>query len=65
MQRVLAVCAGPLDPESVPFDNLELGPLLGKGGYGRVYRGIRNDEILAVKVLPSKQLCQAPDSAHV
>ena len=49
--------AGPLDPEAVPFENLELGPLLGKGGYGRVYRGIRNDEVLAVKVLPSMQFC--------
>ena len=27
-----------------------MGPLLGKGGYGRVYRGTRNGVRLAVKV---------------
>lgn len=42
--------AGAVDVDSVPFDDLELGPLLGKGGYGRVYRGLRDGEVLAVKV---------------
>lgn len=34
----------------MPFDNLELGPLLGKGGYGKVFRGVRDGTELAVKV---------------
>lgn len=34
-----------------PFDDVKLGPLLGKGGYGRVYRGIWNGAQVAVKVL--------------
>ena len=38
----------------VPFPNLTLGPLLGKGGYGQVYRGMLDDETLvAVKVRSS------------
>ena len=39
----------------VPFQGVELGPLLGKGGYGSVYRGIKDVEsaphqIVAIKV---------------
>jgi len=52
------VCAGNMDPELVPFDNVTLGPLLGKGGYGRVYRAFRGDEQLAVKVPPDHSRCQ-------
>lgn len=37
-------------PTQVPFDGLELGPLLGKGGYGRVFRGIWYGQRVAVKV---------------
>jgi len=37
-------------PMEVPFDGLELGPLLGKGGYGRVFRGIWYGQRVAVKV---------------
>ena len=37
-------------PTEVPFDGLELGPLLGKGGYGRVFRGIWYGQRVAVKV---------------
>ena len=38
----------------IPFPNLTLGPLLGKGGYGQVYRGILDDEqLVAVKVRSS------------
>ena len=34
-----------------PFPNLELGMLLGKGGYGSVYRGTYNGQPCAVKVI--------------
>ncbi len=33
-----------------PFPDLELGTLLGKGGYGSVYRGTFNGQPCAVKV---------------
>lgn len=39
----------------VPFENVELGALLGKGGYGSVFRGIKEEpgkpkQIVAIKV---------------
>ena len=38
----------------IPFHNLTLGPLLGKGGYGQVYRGVLGDgKLVAVKVCSS------------
>lgn len=33
-----------------PFEDLELGTLLGKGGYGSVYRGSYKEQRCAVKV---------------
>ena len=33
-----------------PFDDVKLGPLLGKGGFGRVYRAIWNGAAVACKV---------------
>ncbi|GLC39870.1 hypothetical protein PLESTF_000919300 [Pleodorina starrii] len=38
-----------------PFDDVKLGPLLGKGSYGRVYRGMWNGAQVAVKVLETIQ----------
>lgn len=40
-----------LIPSRKPFDDVRLGPLLGKGAYGRVYRGTWNGAQVAVKVI--------------
>lgn len=37
-------------PQEVPFEGLELGPMLGKGAYGVVYRGLWHGQRVAVKV---------------
>lgn len=41
----------------MPFEGVELGPLLGKGGYGSVFRGIKHNtaanpsrQMVAIKV---------------
>ena len=46
-----------------PFPNLELGMLLGKGGYGSVYRGTFNGQPCAVKVV--SPLPSTACSSHV
>eukprot|EP00208_Stichococcus_sp_RCC1054_P003857 CAMPEP_0206143306 /NCGR_PEP_ID=MMETSP1473-20131121/20046_1 /ASSEMBLY_ACC=CAM_ASM_001109 /TAXON_ID=1461547 /ORGANISM="Stichococcus sp, Strain RCC1054" /LENGTH=721 /DNA_ID=CAMNT_0053538645 /DNA_START=222 /DNA_END=2387 /DNA_ORIENTATION=+ len=37
-------------PSSIPFENLELGQLLGQGSFGRVYRGRFHGSTVAVKI---------------
>lgn len=37
------------------FKDIRLGPLIGRGAYGRVYRGNWNGNIVAVKVITSEQ----------
>eukprot|EP00891_Asterochloris_glomerata_P004428 jgi/Astpho2/4428/Aster-00044 len=44
---------GQLQPKVVPFDGLQLGPLLGKGSFGKVYRGKLGGKTLAVKIVES------------
>jgi hypothetical protein len=57
MEQTMAVLdrstwnASPQALRPIPFENLKLGPILGKGSFGRVYRGIYNGSPVAVKVL--------------
>ncbi|KAK9834189.1 hypothetical protein WJX81_006932 [Elliptochloris bilobata] len=44
-------CDSALAPRSAPFPALELGPLLGRGSYGRVYRGKHLGRPVAVKII--------------
>ena len=38
------------DSAQTPFKGLQLGTMIGKGGYGRVYRGMYEGQLVAVKV---------------
>ena len=44
-------------PQATPFPGLVMGPLLGKGSYGRVYQGIFKGDVAAVKVRHRGMLC--------
>lgn len=41
---------GVVVPKRSPIPNLVLGPLLGRGAYGKVFRGVHHGAEVAVKV---------------
>ena len=57
--RLMRYRAEPSLAPTHPFDDVELGPMLGQGSFGKVFRGIWNGAHVAVKVctpLISRQL---------
>lgn len=49
----------PVSGREEPFDDVQLGPLLGKGSFGRVFRGRWNGVPVAVKVVESPIVSKA------
>ena len=46
------------------FTDVRLGPLIGRGAYGRVYRGSWNGNTVAVKVMETSERVASPDDPH-
>jgi hypothetical protein len=63
MDKCMWQSAGATKP--IPFDNLKLGPILGKGSFGRVYPGIYNGVPVAVKVPHYTVLSSCPPSSNM
>ncbi|XP_044726843.1 mitogen-activated protein kinase kinase kinase 11-like [Chrysoperla carnea] len=42
---------GDIQPQEIDFKELELGEVIGVGGFGKVYRGVWNDHEVAVKAV--------------
>ena len=36
--------------DALPFEDVRLGPLVGRGSFGKVYRGVWNGTLVAIKV---------------
>ena len=45
------------DDSFVPFDEVELGPIIGKGSFGSVFRAVWSGKIVAIKVRQTSFLC--------
>lgn len=53
-----------IEDSAQPFEDLQLGPLLGQGSFGRVYRGMWSGAPVAVKVSSSGKACELVSAAH-
>ena len=38
------------DGDGVPFEGVEMGPIIGKGSFGSVYRALWSNRVIAIKV---------------
>ena len=46
------------DGDGVPFDGVEMGPIIGKGSFGSVYRAVWSSRLVAIKVGQRFSSCQ-------
>jgi hypothetical protein len=54
--RLLAVSSDEADIEKTIFDELELGSLLGRGGFGSVYRALWKNQVVAAKIVDGSDI---------
>ena len=56
MQKCTALQVGGTGKKH-PWEDVELGPLIGQGSFGKVYRGVWNGAPVAVKVCEQSAAC--------
>ena len=40
-----------MDASDIPFDGVEMGPIIGKGSFGSVFKATRSGRLVAIKVM--------------
>lgn len=56
--KLLAVSSDCTTEELTLFDELEFGSLLGRGGFGCVYRALWKEQVVAAKIVDGSDICQ-------